>query len=294
MKTDVKNRTKIEMHILASVTVIMWALGFIMTRVAVRYFTAEAVSFQRYFVAAVSMLIYASIRKMRLPALKDVPLFFLGGAIGFAVYVYAINAGSKTLIASVVSFLVAASPVLTALLARVILHEKIGVIGWVSVFCAFAGIGVITWFNGGFAFSSGVVWICLGMVLISAYNIYQRLLLPKYSPLEITTYCIIAAAIMLSVFAPQSFPQLAGAPAEAYIAIVVLGVCSAAAGYLCWAYALSKAERTSEVTNYMFVTPLLTTVLGFVMIGETPHYSVFVGGALVLTGVVLINMRKAR
>ena len=282
------------MHFFAMLTVVMWALGYVMTRIAVRHFTVEAISFLRYLIAAISLLIYAVIKKMHLPKLKDIPMFFIGGAIGFAVYVYAINAGLKTLTASVVSFITSASPIVTALLARIFLREKIGIIGWISVLCAFFGIGLITYFNGGFTFSSGVIWVCFAMILISIYNVYQRKLLLRYSPLEITTYCIVAGAILLSIFAPQSFPQLIDAAPMEVIAIVVLGVFSAGIGYLCWAFALSKAEKTSEVTNYMFVTPILTTFLGFILIAETPHISVYIGGALVIAGVLMINRRESK
>lgn len=215
---------------------------------------------------------------MRLPKIRDVPLFLLGGATGFAVYVYAINVGSKSLAASVVSLIVSASPIITALLARIFLREKMGFIGWVSVLCAFSGVGVITFFNGGFALGSGAIWICFAAILISIYNVYQRKLLLRYSPLEITTYCIIAGALLLSVFAPQSFPQLLSAAPVGIAAVVVLGVFSAGIAYTCWAYALKNAEKTSEVTNYMFVTPIMTTFLGFFLINEAPSISVYIGG----------------
>ena len=256
---------KATVHILAALTVVLWALGYVMTRVALRHFSAEAIAFLRYFIAAVTLSIYAAVRKVRLPILRDVPLFLVGGAVGFAVCVYAINVVSQTLTASVVSFLVSASPVATALLARVFLRERIGLLGWISVACAFSGVGIITFFNGGIAFGSGAIWICLAMALISVYNVYQRKLLLRYSPLEITTYCIVAGALLLSVFASQSIPQLVQAAPERIVAIVILGVFSAGTAYLCWSYALSKAEKTSDVTNYMFVTPILTTFLGFVL-----------------------------
>jgi len=283
---------KLSMHIFAALATILWALGYVMTRIAVRYYTAEAMSFLRYLIATITLVSYSSIKKMGLPKLKDVPLFFLGGAIGFAVYVYAINVGSKTLTASVVSFLISAAPVVTALLARVFLQEKIGVVGWISVLFAFLGVGVITFFSGGFSFSSGVAWICLAMLLISVYNVYQRRLLLRYSPLQVTTYCIVAGTILLSVFAPRSFPQLLNAALPGIVAIVVLGVFSAGVAYLCWATALSKADKTSEVTNYMFMTPILTTFLGFILIGETPYAAAYIGGAMVLVSILLMNRRK--
>ncbi len=283
--------SKTAMHIFALLTVILWSLGYVLTRIVTRHFSTEAISFLRYFIAAIALLVYAAFRRMRLPKLKDVPVFFFGGAIGFAVYVYCINEGSRTLSASVVSFIVSATPVLTALLARVFLKERIGSIGWISVVCSFFGVGVITYFNGGLALTSGALWICFAVVLISTYNIYQRKLLLRYTPLEVTTYCIVAGAILLSVFAPQSFPQLVDAQAVEAAAIVILGVFSASIAYLLWAYALSKADKTNEVTNYMFVTPVLTTILGFVLIGESPHVSVYIGGVFVLAGVFLISKR---
>jgi len=280
------------MHIYAIVAIHLWALGYVLTRVAVRHFTPEAISFLRYLVAAFSLLSFAIVKKLRLPKPRDIPLLFLGGAIGFAVYVYMINLGSQTLQASNVSFIISTGPIITALLAKIILHESMGVIGWLSVLCAFTGVGVITLFDGGFVFNSGAVWICFAAILVSFYNIYQRKMLRRYSPLEITTYCVIAGALILSVFAPQSFPQLLNAEPIGIVVIIILGMFSAGIAYLCWASALSIAEKTSDVTSYMFVTPIITTSLGLILIGETPGVSVFIGGFLVLVGVVLINKRK--
>ena len=280
------------MHIYAIIAINLWALGYVLTRVAVRHFSPEATAFLRYFVAAASLLFFAMVKKMRLPKPRDIPLLFLGGAIGFAVYVYMINLGSQTLEASNISFIVSTSPIITALLARIILKEKMGLLGWLSVLCAFTGIGIITLFDGGFAFTSGAIWICFAAILVSFYNIYQRQLLRRYSPLEITTYCVIAGALILSVFAPQSFPQLLNAEPIGIAVIILLGMFSAGIAYACWACALSIAEKTSEVTNYMFVTPVITTILGLILISEMPSVSVYMGGFLVLMGVVLINKRK--
>jgi drug/metabolite transporter (DMT)-like permease len=289
----IKNK-KNAMQIFAFITVSLWALGYVMTRIAVVFFTSESLSFLRYLIASVSLIAFAFIKKMQLPKLMDVPLFIFGGAIGFAVYVWLINEGSRTLTASAVSFIISSCPIITALLARFILKERIGVLGWVSILCAFSGISVITYFNGGFVFDSGIIWVCAATVLISVYNIFQRKLLLRYSPLEITTYCIVAGALLLSVFAPKSFSEIINAPFIGIVSVVILGVFSAGLAYLLWACALSKADKTSEVTNYMFITPILTTFLGFVLIRELPHFSIYIGGVLVLAGVILINRRSIK
>ncbi|MCL2717606.1 MAG: DMT family transporter [Lachnospiraceae bacterium] len=280
------------MHICAFTASALWALGYVLTRVAIADFTSDTLAFLRYLIAAITLIIYALIKKIRLPKLKDVPLFIFGGAVGIAVYVYFINEGSQTLPAATVSFIVSAAPVFTALLALFLLHEKIGIKGWFSIGCAFLGVGIITYFSGGFVFSSGIIWVCISMILKCIYTIFQRKLFTRYSPLEITTYCIVAGALLLSPFAPRSISQAADASVVGLGSVFVLGVFSASMAYLLWSHALKNAKRISEATNYMFLTPILTTLLGFVMIKEAPHYSVYLGGMLVLIGVVLINYQK--
>ena len=56
-----------------------------------------------------------------------------------------------------------------------------------------------------------------------------------------------------------------------------------------WAKASSKAKNTSQVSNYMFVTPFLTSILGFLMAGEVPDQATLIGGGIILLGVLLFN-----
>ena len=288
---NMKINVKFAIHVFALATVVLWALANVLTRIAVTYFSPESISFLRCLIAAITLVVYAFVKKMRPPSLNDVPLFFFGGAIGFALFVHVFNVGSKTVTASVISFILNATPVITAVLARIILKERIGTVGWLCVIGAFTGVGIITVANSDFAVEPGILWICLSSVLMSSYNIFQRKLLLKYGPLEITTYCLISGAILLSVFAPQAIFQLTHAPASQVITIVILGVFPSAIAYLCWAYALSKAEKTSDVINYMFLIPIITTFLGCIIINEFPHLSTYLGGSLVIISALLLNMR---
>jgi drug/metabolite transporter (DMT)-like permease len=280
------------MHALALTTILLWSLNNVLTRIAVGYFAPEAFAFLRYGVASLTLLIYAAVRRIKLPALKDVPLFFLGGAMGFAVYILLFNNGVRLTAASTASFVNASIPVITAVLARLFLKERLGLAGWISVAGAFTGVGIITLSGGGLTVNAGALLVLLGAVLLSGYNIFQRRLLLRYTPLEVTTYCITAAGMLLSVFAAGAIPRLMAAPPDQVFVVLFTGVFTAAAGFLLWAYALRLAERTRDVTNYMFLIPLVTTLLAYVMIGEVLPATVFVGGAVVLISVLGINVRK--
>ena len=285
------NDKKFKMHVLAITTIFLWSFNYVFTRIAVRYYPPESFAFLRYAVASFTLLAYAFIKKVRPPVLRDVPLFFFGGAIGFAFYIYLFNTGTQFVAASVASFINSSAPVITVVFARIFLKEKISGLGWASAVCAFAGVGIIT-LSGGAEFNLGGLWILGGAMLFSGYSIFQRKLLLHYKPLEITTYCIIAGGIMLSVFAHRSLPYFLTAPPVQILAVVFTGVFPAAIAYVCWANALSHADKTNEVTNYLFILPILTTILGFIIINEVPGASVYIGGGVVILSVLGVNLQN--
>jgi len=43
------------------------------------------------------------------------------------------------------------------------------------------------------------------------------------------------------------------------------------------------------VSNYMFVTPLLASLFGFLVAGEVPDPSTIIGGTMILLGVLTFN-----
>lgn len=94
---------------------------------------------------------------------------------------------------------------------------------------------------------------------------------------------------MLSLFAHDSIREAAQAPAIQWVYLVILGVFSSAIAYVAWAKALTMARKTSQVSNYMFITPFLTSLLGFLMIGEIPDTATFIGGSIILAGVLIFN-----
>ncbi len=93
----------------------------------------------------------------------------------------------------------------------------------------------------------------------------------------------------MMIFMPQTLTQLAVADSTAIVLTIYLGVAPSAIAYLLWAKASEYADRTNEVTNYMFVTPLLATLLGFIMLGELPGQGTLIGGAIILGSVIMFN-----
>ena len=103
---------------------------------------------------------------------------------------------------------------------------------------------------------------------------------------------MICGTILLLIFLPKGVSELVTAPPIQIFAIFSLGIFSSAIAYILWGKALAIAEKTSDVTNFMFLTPLLSTILGFLLLKEIPSIGTFIGGSMILIGLILFQFGK--
>lgn len=279
----------------ALLTIFLWASSYIAVRYAASVFSPYAMTFLRFFFSALTVLVMMPFYKVKKPALRDLPLFFFAALAAYSLYAFLMALGAKTVTASVASFITAFSPVLTPVFALLFLKEHMSRLRWISVGIGFLGVLVMLFSDASFSIQSGVLWVLLSATLFSLYNIIQRKLLMRYTGFEVTAYATLLGALTLLPFLPTAVQEGRVAPIGASLVLLLLGVISAVA-YIFWAMALKMANHTAEVTNFMFLTPVLTTILGFVLIGELPPVSTFFGGGLMLFALVLTNLepRKGR
>lgn len=276
-------------HPYAAVTIIFWSLTYVLTRLTLQYFSAFSLGFLRYIIASCTLLIVALITKMKLPRRADLPWIILSGATGFFLYMIAFNQGQGTVTACTGSVVLATVPVITSLLARFFYKEKLRIFQWAAIMIEFIGVIVLTLINGVFSINTGLFWLFLAALALSTYNLIQRKLIKSYSPFQAATYSIFFGTIMLAVFAPASIREIPYAPGIQFVYIAIMGIFSSAIAYAAWAKAFSLAKQTSQVSNYMFITPFLTSILGFLIAGEIPDHATLLGGGIILLGVFTFN-----
>ena len=277
-------------HPYAITTIIFWSFAYVLTRLALKHFTAFPLGFLRYLFASGTLLVMALATKMKAPRRSDLKLFAVSGALGFFLYMMMFNMGSMTVTASTASIVIATVPVITAVLAGIVYKERLGGIQRAAIAVEFGGILILTLSNGIFSVNRGLIFLLIAAFSLSGYNILQRKLTKTYTPLASSAYGIFAGTLMLSLFAPTAVGELKTAAPAQVMYVLAMGVFSSAIAYIAWAKAFSKAEKTSSVSNYMFLTPFLTSVLGFVMAGETPEPHAVAAGAVILSGVLIFNL----
>jgi drug/metabolite transporter (DMT)-like permease len=280
-------------QIYAFVTVLLWASAFVFTKIALTYYTAEAIGVLRYVIASLLFISIGIFKKIGFPEKRDIPKFLIAGILGFTLYMITFNQASKSLTAATGSVVIASAPILTALSARIIFKEKIRLLGWIAIIVEFSGILVLTLSNGSISVNAGILWMFGAAICISSYNLLQRSLLKKYSPLQSTAYSILAGTLFLLWYLPDAAIQFGNAPLQQLLVMGFMGILPSALAYMLWAKALTMAQKTSDVTNYMFVTPLLAALMGFLIMGEVPTLATCVGGFMIFVGLLLFKKSNA-
>jgi drug/metabolite transporter (DMT)-like permease len=225
--------------------------------------------------------------KIKIPKKTDFKWFLLAGLFGFFFYMIAFNKGCETVTASTCSVIIATVPIITALFSRIFYHEKLKCFQWIAIMIAFFGVVVLTLMDGIFMINIGLIWLFFAAIALSTYNLLLRKLLKDYSALQVSTFSIFAGTLMLTIFLKTSVKEVENALPIHFFYLVILGIFSSAIAYLTWSKAFSKAKKASTVSNYMFITPVLTTLLGYMITKEIPDIATVFGGAIILFGLLI-------
>jgi drug/metabolite transporter (DMT)-like permease len=229
---------------------------------------------------------------MHLPKKQDLGAIALIGFLGVTAYHVLLNYGELTVTAGAASLLVNTAPIFTALLAIAFLGERLSLRRWVGIAVSFTGVLLITGGEAkGLSLNLGTLLILLSAICISGYIILQKPYLRKYSALQLTTYIIWAGTIFLLPFLPGLIEAVPIAPLNATIAGIYLGVFPTAIAYATWAYVLAQIPASRAVAM-LYLVPVLAILVAWVWLSEVPPVSSLLGGAIVLSGVVLVNTRK--
>ncbi len=276
-------------HLYAIITIQCWSLIFVLTRLMMPAVSSASIGALRCVIASFVMVIALVLTRSRLPRLKDIPLFLLAGIVGFYLYLLMFNEGLKTANSSTGSVILATSPVITAAMANLLHRERLRLHQWLSMGLSLLGVMVLSLMNTSYSALEGILWLVVAAFFISCYNIFQRILGRRYTALETATYSMIGGTVFYLFHLPRAIGEMQDFSLTFILYILILGVFSSAIAYVMWAKALARAELTSQVTNYMFVTPFLSTFWAFVLAGETVTSATLIGGAIILAGLFFFN-----
>lgn len=275
----------------ASATIAVWATAFPFGKFALQSVDALTLSVARVVGGAILMLIIGVFKGLHIPtSWREWGIYILLGATGNFVYQVVFNEGLRTIPAATSSIIMALTPMTTALLALAVYKDRIRPIGWIFTITAFIGVAIIILWNSTLTIPLGALWTLLGMILFALYNILNRgLSLKGYNSITIAMWSMFTGAIMALPFADHAIEMIVQAPLSAQLAMVYLAFFSSALGFVFWSYAFEHAEKVSDVTNFMYISPIVAAIVAAFLLGEFPNMGLYIGAPIILGSLFLFN-----
>ena len=276
----------------AFIAIFFWATAFVLTKVVLKEVDTTTLGVLRYFFTSIMVIFILIKQKISLPKFKDIPAFVFAGFSGYAGYIVFFNMATLLSSPSTLSVINALAPAITAIVAYFMFNEKIKVIGWISMGISFCGILILTLWNGTLTVNKGIIYMLIGCILLSLYNISQRYLTKKYSSFDVSMYSMLIGGVLLVIYSPSSVGSIFSISFNSLILIIYMSVFPSIISYFFWTKAFELAKHTTEVTSFMFVTPVLATLMGIIILEDIPKLSTLSGGIVIILGMIIFNKTK--
>ena len=268
--------------------VVLWASAFPAIQVAAPQLGVIGLSFVRLSVALVALLLFAFISRIRMPRRQDLGWIIAAGFFGMTAYQLLLNESELHVPAGTASIIVAAAPLVSVAVARILFRERVTAMTIAGSAVALAGVLVVCLSRAGLSLSASV-WIAVAaMVVQGIYHPLQRPLLRTYTALEVATYTMVAGTIMTMPLVPFGWDQLMEAAPTGWAAAIYLGLLPSALGFVLWAYAVGRLPVALS-TSLLYLVPPVAVLISWVWLGEIPLPAELLGGAIVIVGVAIIS-----
>jgi drug/metabolite transporter (DMT)-like permease len=275
------------------VTIFLWASAFPVIKLALQDFKAEHLSALRLIIGSLLLCIIGIIKKVPLPHLKDIPFILLLGFCGFTVYHTSLSIGEYYVSAGIASLLVSTTPIFSALLAIFFLKERFSKLAWGGSIIAFLGVVLISIGN-----EEKITVVVIGVILIlfaslgeSVYFVFQKRYLDKYGFIPFTIYTIVSGAIFMLLFLPSSYNEIQTASTTSLLAVLYLGIFPTVIPYFALAFTIQKIG-VADATISLYLTPAVSILLAYILLGEIPTLIVIGGGIITLIGVSMVALKS--
>ncbi|RJG05747.1 DMT family transporter [Noviherbaspirillum cavernae] len=227
--------------------------------------------------------------------------FWPGMAVGllFSLEFFCVAFGLQFTTASHMSVFLYTAPIFTVLgLHWIVPGERLKFSQWIGVLIAFAGIGVA--FSNGFSEPSrdwvhvligDMLGVAGGALWAATTVLIRRSALSEAPPATTLLYQLGSSGILLIALAAlmgqASSISMTGI---VWTSLFFQSVIVAFISYLIWFWMLRK-YLASRLSAFSFLTPMFGVAFGVLLLNDPLSMRFIVGAALVLIGVVMVNLR---
>jgi drug/metabolite transporter (DMT)-like permease len=281
----------------ATFAVIVWGASFIATKIAVGQISPIAVVWLRFAMGIPILGLAVFLRKQfAWPKPSEWGYFALLGFIGITFHQWLQSNGLQTAQATTTAWIVSTAPVFIALLAWLVLKERITVMQGFGIGVALVGVivvvskGNLTNFFAGQFGMVGDFLIFISAINWAVFSILSRRGLKSHPSTRMTFWVMTIGWLFTSVafFTQSGLAEIPQLDSRGWIAMIFLGIFTTGLAYIAWFDALASLPAT-QTGAFLYIEPLTSLVVAAFILGEKITVASILGGAIILFGVWLVN-----
>lgn len=283
-------------HLTAILTVGIWGLTFISTKVLIEHGLSPQEIFLLRFLMAYLGIWFISPRKLFADNWKDELWLLWGGVTGGSFYFFTENTALEITLATNVAFIVCTAPLLTTILSLLIYKKEKATAGLVGgSLLALVGVALVV-YNGHFILKISPLGDFLTLLAAFSWAFYS-LIMKKMSGRYRTTFITrkiffygILTILPAFILHPWQFSLSGLWQPAVWMNLLFLGVLASLVCFVVWNIIL-KQLGTVRASNYIYLNPLFTLIGSAVLLDEQFTVMSLMGAMLILGGVYWAGKR---
>ena len=267
-------------------TFLCWGSLYVVSKIALRTIPPVTLLALRYLVAIPVLFVIlkcrGTLKKMTAADLKTVfSIGFIGYFFSFCLQMLGIN----RLTGSISSLLGAMNPIFIPILASVFLREKLTPAKILCVAVSMVGVVTIVGVSGTVDVL-GAAFMLMSVFLWSTASVIIRRVSGRYDPMQVAMMGMVFGLPFTGAWAAVELQSAAIAlPLSSILAVLFMALVGTATAHTLWNTSLSLMDA-SFCSMFYPLQPLVSAVLGVVVLGEKITVNFVVGGLIICCGIV--------
>ncbi|MGH9226661.1 MAG: DMT family transporter [Acidimicrobiales bacterium] len=276
----------------------IWGWSFLFIKVAVRGMTPSTVACARVGLGATVLLVVVRARGLALPrGWAWWRHFVVVGAAGSAVPFTLLAWGEQHVSSGLTAVLNASTPFFAALMAWVLLGDRLARVQVGGLVVGFVGVAVAS--GAGFSELAGSSLLGEGAAVLAGagYGLsfaYARRHLMTLPPMVAAAgQLVVATFLLLPLAVVTTVRQGLALDGRRVLAVCLLGVFGTGIAYLL-SYRLIADVGPTRAAVVTYLIPVVAVTVGVLFLGEPFSFRIVLGGLLTVAGIVLLNLGNRR
>ncbi|HWF46359.1 MAG TPA: EamA family transporter [Bryobacteraceae bacterium] len=275
-----------------------WGTGFFFGKVALEELSVAHMVLYRIAFGSLGMLPVVLLHRQRFSR-NEWLILLVSALLGVPIQFLIQFEGLAHTTVSHASLMVGTMPVILALGAAIFAHERLDRIGWAALGASTLGAGLIA-LSGKHSAAAGThgpslygdLLVVFSLIVALGWILLNKRLIERHPPLVVTAYVIITGTAMLAIWVVlRDGPPPVHISGKAWFALAASGLLATALSTSAWNWGLGRIPA-SEAGVFLNLEPLIGSLLGITLLGESLGPAAWIGGAAILAAAFILTSRR--